>query len=305
MVMKVGVVGLSPGNGHPFSFSAIVNGFDPARFGSSGWPVIHEYLSRQPRDAFGFDGVRVTHAWTQDAETTARLRDACGIDHACGSVSEMVEAVDALIIARDDWETHADMAMPALEAGKPVFVDKPLTLKRGELRRFLPYLEAGQLMSTSGLRYASELDVLRADGGRLGRIRMVNGVVLNGIEKYGIHLLEAVAGLGLGVPVRVSRLPVPHDAFVFELDSGVPFTLHCLGDVAKTFNLHVFGEKGHLGFDLHDNFTAFRRTLDAFFTMCQARRPPIPPSQTVGLLEALMQTPRSSATKTPTVESLA
>ena len=55
------------------AFSAIVNGYDPAAFERAGWPVILDYLRRQSADAFGFPDMRVTHAWTQDRETTARL----------------------------------------------------------------------------------------------------------------------------------------------------------------------------------------------------------------------------------------
>ena len=32
MTLRLGILGLSPGNGHPFSFSAIVNGYDDAAF---------------------------------------------------------------------------------------------------------------------------------------------------------------------------------------------------------------------------------------------------------------------------------
>ncbi|MGE0456275.1 MAG: Gfo/Idh/MocA family oxidoreductase [Vicinamibacteria bacterium] len=279
---------MSPGNGHPFSFSAIVNGFDPTRFAEAGWPVIHEYLGRQPPDAFGFEGVRVTHAWTQDSEVTRRLCFACSIEHACLRLQDLVDSVDAVILARDDWESHAEMALLALDGGKPVFVDKPLTLDAGELRRLAPYLEQGRLMSTSGLRFARELEPLRQNGQSLGRMRLVEGVVLNDLAAYGVHLLDAVSGLGLGVPVGVRRIHTEHEAFLFELDSGVPFTLHCLGSVARTFRLHFFGDEGHAGFDLHDNFAAFRRTLAEFFTMCRSGRAPIAPAQTIGIMKAIM-----------------
>lgn len=287
--MRVGIVGASPGNGHPFSFSAIVNGFDEQGFEESGWPVIHEYLRRQPPSAFGFEDLRVTHAWTQDAELTARLCRASRIDEACSSLFELVDSVDAVIVARDDWETHLEMASAGLEAGRCVFVDKPLTLDGSQLDALAPHLDAGRLMTTSGLRYAAELDPVRESPDALGPIRLVEGVVLNGLAKYGIHLLEAVAGLGLGAPVAVTRLSTPHQGFLFRLESGLPFTLHCLGPVAKTFRLHLFGERGHRGFDLHDNFTAFRRLLREFFSMCRTGVPPIAPDETRRLIRTLIR----------------
>jgi hypothetical protein len=291
MVKRVGTIGLSEGNGHPFSFSAIINGYDDAGFAEAGWPVIHRYLQAQPRENFGFDGFRVSHAWTQDAELTGKLCRACRIDHPAHTVEEMVSEVDAVLIARDDWETHYGLARPFLEAGKHVFVDKPLTLDAKELDRLGPYLESARLMSTSGLRYARELDPLREGGmaEQLGRVKLIQGTVLNGLDKYGIHLIEAVAQLGNGLdrPQAITRLKAEHESFVLEYASGTQFTLNCLGAVGKTFHLSFFGEKGHVHFDLHDNFTAFRRTVGSFFEMIESGRPSIEPAETLRVMDLI------------------
>ena len=289
LVIRVGVLGFSEGNGHPFSFSAIVNGYDDAQFGQAGWPVILNYLRLQSADRFGFEGVRITHAWTQDANITRKLCAACRIDTACENALDMLGAVDAVIIARDDWESHAAMAMPFLEHGLAVFVDKPLTLDTQQLEGFLPYLRRGKLMSCSGLRYAAELDEMRLAEPATGPIQLISGAVLNGLDKYGIHLLEAVASLGgrFAHPVAVSRLPAAHDSFVVTLEGGLPFHLDCLGAVGKTFHLSFFGQSAHRHFDLHDNFSAFRRTLAQFFEMVKTGTPAIPPEQTLRLMRLI------------------
>lgn len=289
MVIRTGIIGFSEGNGHPFSFSAIVNGYDDTAFAKAGWPVILDYLRQQPADRFGLGDVRVTHAWTQDPDLTARLCAACYIENACADVSEMLESVDTLIVARDDWESHAELAMPFLRRGIPVFVDKPLTLDADELAAFIPYLENGKLMSSSGLRYAAEIDPLRVPEPATGPIRLVAGAVLNGLEKYGIHLIEAVASLGgaFARPAAITRLEAPHDSFLLRFESGVPFRLDCLGNVGKTFHLSVFGDSSHCHFDLHDNFSAFRRTLERFFAMAQSGVPSIEPAETVHIMRLL------------------
>ncbi len=273
------MIGISEGNGHPFSFSAIINGYDRAAFEAAGWPVILSYLERQPDSAFGFNNTRVTHAWTQDPGVTAKLCAACRIDHAVGRPEAMLDAVDAVIVGRDDWEQHAALAMPFLERGIPVFVDKPLTLDADELACFRPYLENGTLMSTSGLRYAAELDELRNKLLDLGTPRLVSATVLNGIEKYGIHMLDAVAGLGFPKPASLTRMNTRFEAFSLVLADGTTMTLNCLGNVGKTFHISVFSDKGHAHVDLHDNFSAFARTLGHFVKMIETRHPPIPPGQ--------------------------
>jgi len=44
MTLRLGILGFSEGNGHPFSFGAIVNGYDDAAFARVGWDGIHAYL---------------------------------------------------------------------------------------------------------------------------------------------------------------------------------------------------------------------------------------------------------------------
>ena len=282
MVIRTGIIGFSEGNGHPFSFSAILNGYDEARFGEAGWPVILNYLRLQSPERFGIDNARVTHAWTQDMGVTRKLCAACHIDNACEDWANMLDQVDALIIARDDWESHFKIAMPFLKKGIPVFVDKPLTLDAAELDAFAPYLATGQLMSCAGLRYAAELDPMRVSTPETGPFRLLSGTVLNRLDKYGIHLIEAVASLGGAFTraISVTRLEAPHEAYQIQFANGVPFQLNCLGEVGKTFHVSVFGTAGHAHFDLHDNFSAFRRTLEAFFTMVRSKRPAIDPAVT-------------------------
>lgn len=45
----------------------------------------------------------------------------------CDSPRQLIEAVDAVIIALREGYQHAALAVMAMEAGKPVFVDKPFT----------------------------------------------------------------------------------------------------------------------------------------------------------------------------------
>jgi predicted dehydrogenase len=134
--VRVGMIGLSEGNGHPFSFSAIINGYDDAGLAASGWPVIYDYVRRRDPSEFGIAGLQVTHAWTQDETVTQSLCRACRIPHAVSRREAMLGEVDAVIIARDDAETHLEMARPFLEAGLPVFIDKPLSLNLDALRFF-------------------------------------------------------------------------------------------------------------------------------------------------------------------------
>ncbi|WP_367606909.1 Gfo/Idh/MocA family oxidoreductase [Legionella sp. W05-934-2] len=287
MVIKAGIIGYSAGNGHPYSFSAIVNGYNKLAFEQSGWTPILDYLERQPKDAIGIENARITHAWTQDKTITEQLCQCSNIPNAVSNYLDMIGKVDAIIIARDDYSCHYDIAREFLQHNIPVFVDKPLTLNLNELTYFEPYLKNGLLMSTSGLRYAQELDSLRADISSLGDIKRIDAVVLNDLEKYGIHMIDALLGLGYGPLHSVMRLPTPVESYLIECKSGIPLNLSCLGQVNKTFHLSFYGTKAHHHVDLHNNFEAFKRTLQQFFTMIETKSPVIDANETIEAMQLI------------------
>lgn len=293
--MRLGVIGINEGNGHPFSFAAIVNGFDEDGFRESGWPVIHAYLRAKDESDFGFPGVAVTHAWTQEPETTRRLCRASRIAQAVAAPEDMIGQVDAVLLARHDHENHLAMARPFLEAGLSVLVDKPLSVDPAALAWFRPYLEAGKLMSCSGLAFARELDPVRGDLAGYGRIKLVRGAVLLDWEKYGIHMVDAVLNLGHAKPVGVTTLPAGHMSVAIDMDDGSLVQIDALDAVAKTFRLDVFGSDRVSSHDLFDNFSAFRRLLHRFVRMVETGEPQIDPQLTLTAMCILIGARRSQA----------
>ncbi len=288
MVTKVGIVGLSPGNGHPFSFSAIINGYDDAGLAASGWPVIYDYVRRRDPSEFGIAGLQVTHAWTQDETVTQSLCRACRIPHAVGRREEMLGEVDAVIIARDDAETHLEMAKPFLEGGLPVFIDKPLSLDLDALRFFRPYLDQGQLMSCSGMRYARELDEARASIAEYGRLLLLRGAIVLSWEKYAVHLIDALFGVVSARPVSVIALDAPHAALAVAMDDGSLLQLDALGEAPRTFRLDFWGEQRTSSHEITDNFSMFRRLLWHFAEMIRTRRPVVPVRDTLDAMRLLI-----------------
>lgn len=295
--MKIGMIGMSRGNGHPFSFSAIMNGYDEGEMIKAGWRVIADYLRLHDSSEFGFDGVKVTHAWTQDEKLTAQLCKTCFIPYSVHDLAKMTEHVDAVVIARDDYESHYSLALPFLEKGIPVFVDKPLSLDLKELSRLKPYLEMGQLMSCSAMRYARELDPLRQQLPSLGEIKLVRGTVVHSFEKYGIHLLETVVSLFSEMPTSIVANDANHQSFNMTLSDGSMWQLDALGPSFKTFHLQVWGKHKMAELHITDHFTMFRRMLWRFIQMVKTGKPPISPQQTLGLMCLLIGGKRSKVEK--------
>jgi predicted dehydrogenase len=294
-MMRIGMIGSSEGNGHPFSFSAIINGFSEVGMANSGWPVIYNYLRQHDASEFGFGDCRVTHAWTQDPEVTQRLCAACLITHAVLSPEAMIGKVDALILARDDYENHLRITLPFLKAGIPVFIDKPLSLDPAELKIFQPHLDDGKLMSCSGMRYASELDEPRATLSEYGVIRLVRGAILNSWEKYGIHIVDAVLNTISSRPVSVISLPAAHASLAISMNDGSIFQVDALGDTVMCFRIDLFGTRKISSHVITDNFSMFRRMLFHFIRSVESGKPAIDPRLTVNTMRLLIAGRRALA----------
>ena len=74
-MLQLGMMGMSPGNGHPYSWSAIINGdYDEKAMANCGYAGIPVYLAAN-RDTLGIEGAQVTHVWTQDQ--TISMHIAC------------------------------------------------------------------------------------------------------------------------------------------------------------------------------------------------------------------------------------
>ena len=67
----------------------------------------------------------------------------------------MANEVDAVLLARDDAETHLEMAKPFLKAGVPIFIDKPLAYTVSDAEEILASQQnPDQIFTCSSLRYA-------------------------------------------------------------------------------------------------------------------------------------------------------
>ena len=138
--LKIGILGFTDGNGHPYSWSAMFNGYNKEEMETCGFPVIPRYLEKQPEHTLGIPGAKIIcvcctgFAGREEAEHIAR---AAKIPTVYDRPEEMIGKVDAVIVATDDGNEHVDRCRPFVEAGIPMFIDKPLVNTEEDLRTFL------------------------------------------------------------------------------------------------------------------------------------------------------------------------
>ncbi|MEZ0276715.1 MAG: oxidoreductase, partial [Roseimicrobium sp.] len=100
--IRLAMLGMIEGNGHPYSWSAIINGYDPEAMAACPYAAIPGYLGRQPLDAVRIPGARVTHVWTDNPAEAESVAKASLIDHVVANPKDVIGHVDAVIISTDD-----------------------------------------------------------------------------------------------------------------------------------------------------------------------------------------------------------
>lgn len=289
--LKLGVIGLSKGNGHPYSWSAIFNGYNPKEMMQSPFPVIFDYLSKKkfPED-FLTDIAVVTHIWTQNAEMSADVAKASKIPIVVSKPEQMIGSVDAVLLARDDAENHTQMALPFLKAGIPIYIDKPFALSLSDAKVMLNSQSVdGLIFTCSSLRYSKELILNENEIKELGKIVYVEGSVMNNWETYGIHLLEPIVAQlpNRGKLISVYPLKKKSTQTVLIRWENCIAKLNITGNIQSEFHISFFGDSGVKKKVFYDSFNSFKNTLLKFTEQVRIKKSLISIEETLEIVEII------------------
>lgn len=297
--IKLAMLGMVDGNGHPYSWSAIINGeYDAKTMADCGYPTIPQYLGAQPKENLGIEGVRVTHVWCDDPADAAKVAKASYVPNVVEKPQDVIGQVDAVVIATDKGWEHVDRARPFIEAGLPVFIDKPLCDREDDLRQFVAWQRQGKpILSTSAMRYAREFVAVRDRmRGTVGETRLITMTTAKSWERYGIHALEGVYPLLEPGGWLSAANTGTETANIVHLrhDSGVDVVLAAIADMFGAFaKLNVYGTAGSLAAACEDAFYAFKTQLEAFVGYLRTGELPFNFDQTVELMKIIIAGIRS------------
>lgn len=312
-MIRLGVIGLSEGNGHAYAWSAIINGYEAAAMENCGFPVIPRYLEAAQANDNRLPGAEVTHVWTQDQALSRNLAAACRIPHIVARPEEMIGQVDAILLARDDAENHLQHALPFLEARLPIFIDQPLAHSVAGAEDLLAWQRfPSQLFTCSALRYGLEFTPLLAMA-RSGAARWthIRAVTPKSWPLYALHVIEPVIMLlsaharsTWGSPIGLEDFPAGEAQGVAIAPTGVT-QLQAVGPGGVTLSFAALGgstRTGGLRFEFFsadeapveivfkDSYSAFRRSLQHFLAGLEDPQVPlIPRGETLACLRLLEQ----------------
>ncbi len=238
------------------------------------------------------EGGRIVAIWGTEGDRVAELAAAHAIPAIVADPAEVLGQVDAVLVVDDTGggASHAALAKPFLEAGLPVFVDKPMTTNYQDAVDL--FETAGRtgapLLSCSALRFAAELDGARTELERIGKLSSVISVGPGDWFYYGVHaveLLGVVAGTGARSVHR--HVSDGRDIVVVEYPHGPAAVVETLRDASYVFEVTAYGEQGHFSFEVTDHVAFYANTMREVVKMVETGVSPLAPEQTLEVLGIL------------------
>lgn len=298
--LRAGIIGLD--TSHVLAFTKTLNKVPPA-------PEV--------------EGVRVVAAYpkgSKDIESSTRRVpeytkkvQALGVE-IVGSLEELLERVDVVILASNDGRVHLEQVRPVLKARKPVFIDKPIAGSLADtLCIFNEAKRAGvPLFCSSSLRFGKDTQAVRK--GAIGRVTSAETYSPVSIEPthpdlywYGVHgceVLFAVMGTGCKSVQRSTTADGKIQVTGIWEGGRTGIFREQNGTDRKGYGGKTVGESGEAKVGSNDGYDVLVFEIVKMFRSGQA---PVSPEETIELyafMEAADESKRRQGAEVPLKEVL-
>lgn len=273
--LRVGIIGLD--TSHVIAFTKLLNRTnDPNHI--AGATVVAAFKGGSPdieSSASRVDGY------------TKQLRDEFGVK-IVNTIPELCTLVDAVLLESVDGRPHLAQARPVIEAGKPVFIDKPVagTLRDAlEIYRLASERKVPVFSSSSYRFYKSLEEVKKADVGQVRSVISYGPCHLEAHHPdlfwYGIHPTEALFTiLGAGCESVVRTTTKESDVITGLWSNGRSGTLVGLHEDPSPHKVIVFGSKQVAEQKGSGDYAPLVREIVRFF---QTGLSPVSPAETLDI----------------------
>jgi GFO/IDH/MocA oxidoreductase family protein len=202
------------------------------------------------------------------------------------SVAEVLRRADVVLLMTNDGRLHLEQARQVLQAGKPIFIDKPLAASLADAVAIFDSAERAHVavFSSSSLRYAAGAQAAR--GGSFGRVVGADAFSPATLEPthpdlfwYGIHGVELLfTALGTGCEQVVRVHADETDVVVGRWTDGRIGTFRGIRDGRGDYGGTAFGAEGigPLG-----PFDGYRPLLVAIAQFFRTGVPPVGADETL------------------------
>lgn len=272
--IRVGMIGLD--TSHCLEFTKLLNA-DPPDPQLAGCRVVLVYPKGSPD---------IESSVSRVPDYMVKIRE-MGVE-VTDDLPGMLARVDAVLLETNDGRPHREQATAVIEAGKPLFIDKPVA---GSLADAIAIYELAKargvpLFSASALRFSAAAQAVR--GGSIGAVTGCDAWSPCELEPthpdlfwYGIHGCELLfTAMGPGVKT-VTRTQTADFEFVTGVwADGRIGTFRGIRRGAGGYGGRAFGMKGTASLGGFEGYKPLVVEIVKFF---RTGRPPVDPAETLDL----------------------
>lgn len=202
------------------------------------------------------------------------------------SIEALLKQVDFILLESNDGRVHLEQARPVIEAGKPLFVDKPMAENLRKVEEIFALADTHQvpLFSSSSLRYDKLVQEVNA--GKIGRVLGADVYTPAELEPHhldqawymihGIEMLFSVMGRGCTQVIRAFHPQGEQVMGVWK--DGRTGTVRGIRKGAGNIAGTAFGETGisPLG-----PFAGYGALVEEILNFFDTGNPPVEPEETM------------------------
>lgn len=257
--MRIGIVGSD--NSHALAYSKIAN---------------VEQL---------FGDHRVTMICGDDEAKTRDVASEGRISEIVSGPMEMIGHIDAAIVVNRHGDLHAPNAIPLLEAGIPVYVDKPLAVSLEDCTNIIAAANTGKtwVTSFSSLKYAAETIELDELCSSLGAIRTAQFAGPCDFDSeyagpffYATHVADIMTRLmGHGIETVAAKRSGKNVAVTVAFENQALAAITYMNDTSYHFTATLFGTEGYAHREIVAGMSAYAAAFSEFVEAVEAGKPPI------------------------------
>uniref|UniRef100_F4C3J9 Oxidoreductase domain protein n=1 Tax=Sphingobacterium sp. (strain 21) TaxID=743722 RepID=F4C3J9_SPHS2 len=273
---RVGIIGLD--TSHSIAFAKALNAATPDA-ALKGYRIIaaYPYGSRDIESS-----AKRIAGYTQEISTL-------GIE-IVDSIADLLKKVDHVLLETNDGRLHLEQAIPVIDAGKTLFIDKPMAASYRDAKKIFEYARKKRIpvFSASSLRYAEhikEITEIKSIGDVTGA-DTYSPATLEATHPdlfwYGIHGVETLyAVMGRGCK-SVTRTSTPDtDIVVGTWSDGRLGTFRGIRKGKRDFGGTAFGTTG---IQLIGPYKGYQPLLEEIVQFFETKRPPVQEEETLEIL---------------------
>ena len=208
-----------------------------------------------------WDDVSVVACWDGGSVRPPGYAEQFAVEHnipeTVPALTDLIPLVDVVFVQGCNWDLHVERVRPFVEAGKGVYIDKPLAGNAADLLQLKAWAGQGaDIIGGSSLRCCEEVKRIhtQSQGSDLSAI-FASGP--NDFFNYGIHVIEMVQG-AIGLDRRTPAVAVTHlgsrgsERLLVDYEDGLQAVLEL--QAGGGFFLSVSAANGHWSATVQSDF---------------------------------------------------